>query len=190
MDGLVDRPLSLSLDDLRAMPTIERVVTLSCISNPVGGPLVGNARWTGVTTASLLELARPQPRATWVLVQAADGYHESFPIDMLRADGPMVAFGMDGFTLPRRHGFAARLLVPGHDGMKNVKWLTRLTLSDAPAAGVLGPARLGLRGHRPHGVPHRHPHRPCHRHLPVHRRRPWPGPAPAHPAGRGVDRRR
>lgn len=135
IDGLVARPLSLSLDDLRGMPTVERVVTLSCISNPVGGPLVGNARWTGVSTSSLLELARPAPAATWVLVEAADGYHESFPIDTLRGEGPMIAFGMNGLTLPRRHGFPARLLVPGHYGMKNVKWLTRLTLTEAPEKG-------------------------------------------------------
>lgn len=135
VDGLVARPLSLSLDDLRAMPTIERIITLSCISNPVGGSLVGNARWTGVTTASLLELARPDRNAAWAVVEAADGYRESFPIDTLRAEGPMIAFGMDGLTLPRRHGFPARLLVPGHYGMKNVKWLTRLTLTDAPQRG-------------------------------------------------------
>jgi DMSO/TMAO reductase YedYZ molybdopterin-dependent catalytic subunit len=135
VEGMVDRPRTFRFDDLRALPSYERIITLSCISNPVGGAQVGNARWTGVPVRDLLDLVRPRREATYVHVEAADGYHESFPIEDLDTDGPMIAIGMNGLTLSRDHGFPARLLVPGRYGMKNVKWLTRLQLADGPSEG-------------------------------------------------------
>jgi DMSO/TMAO reductase YedYZ molybdopterin-dependent catalytic subunit len=135
VDGAVTRPLRLTLADLRAMPTVERLVAMCCISNPVGGPLVGNARWTGVPLADLLRQARPTATAVMVDAVAADGYRETYPLPALAGPDVLVAFGMNGAELPRQHGYPARLLVPGHYGMKSVKWLARLALLRAPAAG-------------------------------------------------------
>ena len=132
--GAVSRPQRLSLDDLRAMPTVERLVTLSCISNPVGGPLVGNARWTGVPLTDLLDLARPRIRTGAIAAAAADGYHEWIPLELARQPGTLVAFAMNGSLLPAAHGFPARLIAPGRYGMKNVKWLTSLVITANPAA--------------------------------------------------------
>ncbi len=135
VDGAVARPLRLALADLRAMPTVERLVTMCCISNPVGGPLVGNARWNGVPLADLLRQAHPTGAAVTVEAVAADGYRETYPLPALAGQDVLVAFGMNGAELPRQHGYPARLLVPGRYGMKSVKWLTRLALLPAPAAG-------------------------------------------------------
>jgi DMSO/TMAO reductase YedYZ molybdopterin-dependent catalytic subunit len=135
VDGAVTRPLQLTLADLRAMPTVERLMAMCCISNPVGGPLVGNARWTGVPLADLLRQAGPTAAAVAVEAVAADGYRETYPLPALADQDVLVAFGMNGAELPQQHGYPARLLVPGHYGMKSVKWLTRLALLRAPAAG-------------------------------------------------------
>jgi Oxidoreductase molybdopterin binding domain/Mo-co oxidoreductase dimerisation domain len=117
------------------MPTVERLVAMCCISNPVGGPLVGNARWTGVPLADLLRQAGPTAAAVTVEAVAADGYRETYPLPALAGQDVLVAFGMNGAELPQQHGYPARLLVPGRYGMKSVKWLTRLALLPAPAAG-------------------------------------------------------
>jgi hypothetical protein len=135
VDGAVTRPLRLALADLYAMPTVERLVSMCCISNPVGGPLVGNARWTGVPLADLLRQARPTTAAVTLEALAADGYRETYPLAALAGQQVLVAFGMNGAELPREHGYPARLLVPGRYGMKSVKWLARLALLPAPAAG-------------------------------------------------------
>ena len=136
--GLVADPLSLGLDDLRAQITDERLITLNCVSNPVGGPLVGNALWTGVALAELLRQVRPVAAAQFVVAEAADGYRETYPLDLAMGGDPFVAFGMDGALLPAAHGAPARLVVPGHYGMKSVKWLTRLAVVDADPVGYWG----------------------------------------------------
>jgi DMSO/TMAO reductase YedYZ molybdopterin-dependent catalytic subunit len=136
--GLVSHPIRVSLAELRAAVTEERLATLSCVSNPVGGPLVGNARWTGVPLAELLRQARPDPRARFVVAHGADGYWETYPLDEVASGGPLVAVGMDGVLLPVGHGFPARLLVPGHYGMKSVKWMTRLEVVETDPVGYWG----------------------------------------------------
>ena len=134
--GLVENRLALSLEALRRLYSAEHLITLTCISNPVGGPLVGNARWTGVSLSSLLDMARPTAEARAVVARAADDYSETIPLDVVARDAPVVAFGMNGVLLPREHGYPARLLHPGRYGMRSVKWLTDLTLtSDQGAQG-------------------------------------------------------
>jgi DMSO/TMAO reductase YedYZ molybdopterin-dependent catalytic subunit len=135
LHGAVHHPRAFTLDDLRAMPTVERVMALSCISNPVGGPLAGNARWTGVPLAALLHLAEPMSHARFVEARAADGYHDNLALADARDAAVMVVFGMNGLLLPRAHGFPARLRVPGRYGVKNVKWLTELVLLEADHQG-------------------------------------------------------
>ena len=124
--GLVDRPVALSYTELKALPAASQYFTLQCISNEVGGELIGNAQWRGVGLSSLLQEAGVKPNAADVVLHAADEYTDSIPLAKAMEPGAMVAFEMNGEPLPRAHGFPARLLVPDIYGMKNVKWLTRI----------------------------------------------------------------
>ncbi|MBI5283976.1 MAG: molybdopterin-dependent oxidoreductase [Chloroflexi bacterium] len=124
--GAVADPRRYSLDELRAMPAVEEPVVLQCISNTVGGTLVGNALWTGVPLSSLLAAVAPDPDARMVVARAADGYTETIPLDGGTPDRVFVVFAMDGQLLPEGHGFPARLIFPGRYGMRSVKWLTEL----------------------------------------------------------------
>ena len=138
VDGLVDRPFELSYADLLAMPQVEEVVTLSCVSNEVGGELVGNASWTGVPLATLLERAGVQAGAGQLVGISVDGFTAGFPASAA-TDGrvALVAVGMNGEPLPADHGFPARLVVEGLYGyVSATKWLSEIRL--APWEGVDG----------------------------------------------------
>jgi DMSO/TMAO reductase YedYZ molybdopterin-dependent catalytic subunit len=129
--GRVDRPLTLTYDDLLAREQVERIVTLACVSNEVGGDLIGNAVWQGVLLAPLLEEAGVQPESEQVFSTSVDGWNCGFPVE-LAFDGrdAMIAVGMNGEPLPRRHGFPARLVVPGLYGyVSATKWLERIELT-------------------------------------------------------------
>lgn len=131
VEGMVDRPFELTFDELLAMATHKELVTLSCVSNEVGGTLVGNAEWQGVPLATLLERAGVQPDATQVVGRSVDGFTAGFPTE-LALDGrvAMVAVGMNGEPLPVRHGFPARLVVSGLYGyVSATKWLREITLT-------------------------------------------------------------
>lgn len=131
IDGLVERPFSLTWQELTALPLIERDVTLNCVSNEVGGPYIGGARWLGVRTRDLLERAGVRPGADQVLSRSADGFTISTPVQALTDDrDALVAIGMNGAPLPAEHGFPARLITPGLYGYVGAtKWLTQLTLT-------------------------------------------------------------
>jgi DMSO/TMAO reductase YedYZ molybdopterin-dependent catalytic subunit len=124
--GAVALPLALSLGDLRDLFTVERLITMSCISNTIGGALVGNSLWTGISLADLLTRTAPIPGARTLMARGADGYFATLPLDAARLPDALVAIAMDGALLPREHGFPARLLVPGRYGFKSVKWLEEL----------------------------------------------------------------
>lgn len=132
LDGDVARPLRLTFDDLAAMPLVERDITLTCVSNEVGGRYVGGARWLGVPLMSVLQLAGiDRTRADQILSTDVDGMTISTPLDVA-TDGrdSMIAIGMNGDPLPREHGFPARLIVPGLYGFVGAtKWLARMTLT-------------------------------------------------------------
>ncbi|MBS1848392.1 MAG: molybdopterin-dependent oxidoreductase [Actinobacteria bacterium] len=129
--GLVDRPFSLTYEELMALPQIEADVTLACVSNDVGGNLVGNARWQGVPLRGLLERAGVQPAGVQVVGHSVDGFTAGFPAKLAtRIDNAMVAVGMNGVPLPVEHGFPARLLVPGLYGyVSATKWLSAIELA-------------------------------------------------------------
>jgi DMSO/TMAO reductase YedYZ molybdopterin-dependent catalytic subunit len=131
VDGMVDRELSFSYDDLRDMAVEEHDITLTCVSNTVGGKLVGAARWLGVPVKTLLEMAGPSPKADQVLSVDVDDFKISTPIAALTDGRPaLVAIGMNGEVLPREHGFPARLVTPGLYGFVGAtKWLERLTVT-------------------------------------------------------------
>jgi len=126
--GLVDQPFTLTLAELQALPAVEREETLACISNQVGGTLIGNARWRGVRLADLLRRAGPQAGAVDVVVRAAEGYSDSFALDAGLHNDCLVVYQMNGRPLVPKHGYPARLLVPNIYGMKNCKWLTGIEL--------------------------------------------------------------
>jgi len=129
--GLVDTPFEISYAELLAMPSIEEVVTLSCVSNEVGGDLVGNAVWQGVPLSALLERAGVQAEAEQLFSRSVDGWTCGFPIEAA-ADGrvAMVAYAMNGDRLPTAHGFPARLVVSGLYGyVSATKWLESIELT-------------------------------------------------------------
>lgn len=129
--GMVDRELRFSFDDLLARDAVEHDITLSCVSNTVGGNLVGNARWLGVRLDELLAEAGVQAGADQVVGRSVDGYTCGFPLEAA-TDGrnAMVAFGMNGEPLPLEHGFPVRLVVPGLYGyVSATKWLVEIELT-------------------------------------------------------------
>lgn len=131
IDGRVRQPLTLNLDDLLARPMIERYITLTCVSNEVGGDLIGNARWLGVPIADLLDEVDPDPDADQVVSWSVDGFTAGTPTAALR-DGrdALLAVGMNGEPLPFDHGFPVRMVVPGLYGyVSATKWLRRLELT-------------------------------------------------------------
>ncbi|HEV8354653.1 MAG TPA: molybdopterin-dependent oxidoreductase [bacterium] len=129
--GKVGRPLRLTYDELRAMPAVEQLQTLECISNEVGGDLISNARWKGVRLRDVLARAGgPAPTAVKVAFRCADGYSESVPIGDAVNPSTLLVYEMNGEPLPAAHGAPLRLLIPGLFGMKNPKWITRLEVVD------------------------------------------------------------
>ena len=129
--GLVDDEVELTYDDVLALPLVEEDVTLACVSNEVGGRLVGNARWLGTPLLPLLERAGIEPGADQVVARSVDGFTVGFPVDALR-DGraALLAVGMNGEPLPIRHGFPARLVVAGLYGyVSATKWLEEIELT-------------------------------------------------------------
>jgi DMSO/TMAO reductase YedYZ molybdopterin-dependent catalytic subunit len=129
--GLVERELELSFRDLLAMPLVERTITLTCVSNEVGGTLAGNATWLGLPVRSLLERVGVRPEADMVLSRSSDGFTASTPVDAL-TDGrdALLAVAMNGEPLPYEHGFPVRMVVPGLYGyVSATKWLVDLEVT-------------------------------------------------------------
>jgi DMSO/TMAO reductase YedYZ molybdopterin-dependent catalytic subunit len=128
--GEVDREVTYTYADLLAMPLIERYLTLSCISNKVGGYLVDNAVWRGVLLRDLLDDAGVRVRGQQVVGHGADGFSTGFPIELAYDRDTVLAVGMNGEPLPIAHGFPARVVVPGLYGFVSAtKWLTELELT-------------------------------------------------------------
>jgi DMSO/TMAO reductase YedYZ molybdopterin-dependent catalytic subunit len=146
--GAVERPHTFTLDEITAMPAMEQVQTLECISNGVGGGLMSNAVWTGVPLPDILIPARPLPGALQVVAHAADGYVHVIPLDKALEATTFLAYRMNGVPLPDRHGYPMRLLVPGTFGEVSVKWVDRIDLVDRPEQGY-----YEQQGWRPFHVP-------------------------------------
>ncbi|MGH2357265.1 MAG: molybdopterin-dependent oxidoreductase [Candidatus Limnocylindria bacterium] len=134
--GMVDRPLELTYDELLAMPLYEQYVTIACVSNEVGGDLVGNALWTGARLKEVLERAGVQAGATQIVGRAVDGFTVGFPTAWAMAPErePLVAVAMNHEPLPPAHGYPARLIVPGLYGyVSATKWLKEIELTTLEA---------------------------------------------------------
>ena len=134
--GLVNSPLHLSVADLHALPSVTEFVTLECVSNNVGGPLMSTGQFTGLRLHDLISMALPRSSATYARFKARDGYTESLPLSLISAEPAiLVAYALDGAPLPISHGFPARILVPGHYGMKGPKWLDSIDLASQDDGG-------------------------------------------------------
>jgi DMSO/TMAO reductase YedYZ molybdopterin-dependent catalytic subunit len=132
LTGLVDQETELTYDELVALPIIEQYVTIACVSNEVGGDLVGNAKWTGVALRDVLAIAGVQPAADELVGRSVDGWTAGMPVEWVMDESrvPMIAVGMNDEPLPREHGYPARLIVPGLYGyVSATKWLTELELT-------------------------------------------------------------
>jgi DMSO/TMAO reductase YedYZ molybdopterin-dependent catalytic subunit len=128
VEGLVEKPYSLTMKELKAMKDKTEFVTLECIGNPVGGDAIGNALWDGVTLRRVIEKAVPKAGIVKTALFAEDGYSDSIPYPLSLSDDVFLAFRMNGEPLPRQHGYPLRAIVPGIYGMKHVKWLSKIEL--------------------------------------------------------------
>ena len=134
--GMVQREVVLSFDELLRRPLVEDYVTLTCVSNPVGGPYVGNARWLGARLADLIREARPLAGASQLLCTSVDGFTSGTPLQVV-LDGrdALLAVAMNGQALPVAHGFPARMVVPGLYGyVSATKWVTDIEVTTFAAA--------------------------------------------------------
>ncbi len=128
--GMVDQEVRLSFDDVLARNLVEEDITLTCVSNTVGGDLLGTARWLGIPLSDLLDEAGVKAGATQVVGRSVDGYTCGFPLVSLDGRPALVAVGMNGEPLPLQHGFPARLIVSGLYGyVSATKWLTEIEIT-------------------------------------------------------------
>ncbi len=129
--GMVDNELNLSYRDIMDMPLVENRITLTCVSNEVGGRYLGNAAWLGVRIKDLLEMAGVQPGADAIKSTSADRWTAGTPLEVVTDDrNAMLAIGMNGEPLPLEHGFPARLVVPGLYGFVSAtKWLVDIEVT-------------------------------------------------------------
>jgi DMSO/TMAO reductase YedYZ molybdopterin-dependent catalytic subunit len=129
--GLVEEEIRLTFQDLLDADLIEAHVTLTCVSNPVGGNLAGNAKWLGLPIREVLRRARPQDGADMVLSTSIDGFSASTPLEVLQDDrDAMLAIGMNGEPLPLEHGYPVRMVVPGLYGFVSAtKWVVDLEVT-------------------------------------------------------------
>jgi DMSO/TMAO reductase YedYZ molybdopterin-dependent catalytic subunit len=128
VEGLVEKPYTLTTKELQGMTDKREFVTLQCIGNPVGGDSIGNALWEGVTLRKIIEKAVPKGGLVKTVFYSEDGYTDSIPYSLSLSDDVFLAFKMNGEDLPKVHGYPLRAIVPGIYGMKNVKWLSKIEL--------------------------------------------------------------
>ncbi|TDP42481.1 molybdopterin-dependent oxidoreductase [Nocardia ignorata] len=129
--GMVEREIRLDYDELLARDAVESVITLTCVSNEVGGDLLGTARWTGYRLADLLAEAGPSSDADMVLSRSIDGFTASTPLAALTGNrDALLAVAMNGAALPVQHGYPARMIVPGLYGyVSATKWVVDLEVT-------------------------------------------------------------
>ena len=148
--GMVEEEVTLTYAELSALPLVEHVATLTCVSNDVGGSLVGNALWLGYPIRELLARARPTAGADMVLSTSQDGFTAGTPLEALTDPDrqSLLAIGMNGEPLPLEHGFPVRMVVPGLYGyVSATKWVTELKVTTFDAdQGYWTPLGWSARG--------------------------------------------
>lgn len=130
IDGMVANPREFTYAELTDRPVFELDGTIACVSNEVGGDLIGNARWLGIRLDDLIREVAPTTKADQIMGYSSDGFSAGFPLATLDGRDAIIAFGMNGDPLPLKHGFPARIIVPGLYGyVSATKWLTRIELT-------------------------------------------------------------
>lgn len=135
--GLVENELSLSLDQIRDdYQTLDQYVTLSCISNPIGGNLIGTTKWTGSNFQQILKSAGLKDNAKYLEIRSIDGYYESVALETIQSDDRiMLAYNWDDQPLTHEHGFPLRIWIPDLYGMKQPRWITEIEVTDTDQPG-------------------------------------------------------
>ena len=133
--GLFSHPRPLALTDINAYPAVLQPITISCISNPIGGDLIGTSNWVGARLRDVLADLGLQPEAQQLAITAADGFYESVTMADMLDPRTLLVYGMNGATLPIEHGFPLRIYIPNHYGMKQPKWITRIEAIDHAGPG-------------------------------------------------------
>jgi DMSO/TMAO reductase YedYZ molybdopterin-dependent catalytic subunit len=147
--GLFDNPRPLTLSDLMAYPVTTQPITISCISNPIGGGLIGTSNWTGVPFHIVLKDLGLRPEAQEIYIEAVDGFYESVVMADMTDPRTLLVYGMNGDTLPQAHGFPLRIYIPNHYGMKQPKWIKSIEAIDHH-----GPGYWVERGWNATAIPH------------------------------------
>jgi DMSO/TMAO reductase YedYZ molybdopterin-dependent catalytic subunit len=135
LEGLVDNPMTLTIEDIINRRAVTQVVTMQCISNPIGGDLTSTSRWTGTPLVELLEDAGLRAGAEELYIESADGFYESVAMDDLMDQRTLLVYAMNGVPLPVEHGFPLRIYIPNRYGMKQPKWITRMEVVDNQGPG-------------------------------------------------------
>ena len=130
INGLVSRPLTITYEQLKAMPSVPQIATLECISNKIANDFIGTAIWNGIKLKDLLEKSGVKPNAKYIVFRCADGYDVGIPLERGLQEGSILAYGMNGETLDAKHGYPVRAIIPGLYGMMNPKWITEIELID------------------------------------------------------------
>lgn len=129
--GLVERQIKpLTLDEIKSMESVDVMRTLKCIGDPIGEEQMGNATWKGVRLRDIIQKAGVKANTKVVVFQCADSYHTAIPLEDAVHEDTILAYQMNGETLPIDHGFPVRLLNPGHYGTKNPKWIVNIQLAE------------------------------------------------------------
>jgi DMSO/TMAO reductase YedYZ molybdopterin-dependent catalytic subunit len=136
VDGAVSRALDVGFDELQTrFEMVQEHSVLTCISNRVGGPLVGNSLWEGPRLREVVAAAEPAGDATTLVFHCADGYSAAIPLELAEHDSTLVAIAQNGEALAREHGFPCRIRVPSLYGMMNAKWVDRIEVRTRPFEG-------------------------------------------------------
>jgi DMSO/TMAO reductase YedYZ molybdopterin-dependent catalytic subunit len=128
--GLVNNPLTITYEEIKAMPSVKEYATLQCVSNKIGGDLTSTALWRGVRLKDVLQKAQVNPGAKYIAVRCYDGYDVGIPLERGLLDGSILAYEMNLAPLTSEHGYPVRAIVPGLYGMMNPKWITEIELVD------------------------------------------------------------
>jgi len=128
--GLVNNPLTITYEEIKAMPSVKEYATLQCVSNKIGGDLTSTALWRGVRLKDVLQKAQVKPGAKYIAVRCYDGYDVGIPLERGLLDGSILAYEMNLAPLTSEHGYPVRAIVPGLYGMMNPKWITEIELVD------------------------------------------------------------
>ena len=136
LGGLVANPKNYTIEDIENLPKVEEYDTFICVSNVINGGLISNARWGGVRISDLLnDAGGASPGAQYVVFHSVDGYSVGVPLARALGQSSMLAYEMNGVTLPQRHGYPLRAVIPGLYGMMSAKWVRQVELSDAVYLG-------------------------------------------------------